>query len=146
MTNLIAVVVAVVLMAAVALAGLSYLGPSMMAASTEAVVARVLNAGAQIQGAETLRQAEQRGFALDGDKLAVDVLTAEGYLRAAPQPPASIVLPGSSWTAVEPTPGAAPILSLKLDRSKPEAIAFCQELTRRSSGTYGCTSDITSVH
>lgn len=145
MTNLVVGTIAALIMVVAAIAGLSYLGPVVEGAMTKSVVAAVLNGGAQIEGAETLRNAERVGYVYDDANPATDTLIAEGYISGVPPVPRSITTDDATWAALQVTPGAPPVVSLKLDRSKPAAIAFCQELTRRSSGTYGCTSDLSSV-
>lgn len=145
MFNLVATVLAVIVMIAVAAAGLSYLGPAFDKAATRAVVAQVLNGGAQIDGAQSLRAAENGGDRLvdAAPGSAVDALVADGYLAHAPAVPTSVAAPGAAWSLSAAAGRRRPVLTLELDESRPGLAAFCAEMAKAKG--FGCTTDLSAV-
>ena len=144
MFNLIVTVLAVIVMIAVAVAGLSYLGPAFTTASTRAAVAQVMNASAQIEGAQSLRRAENGGEgtvdATPGS--AVASLVSDGYLKTVPAVPPSTTAAGETWHVVaDPSDATRTLVVLKLDESKPGTAALCAGLAAAMPGHAGCTSD-----
>lgn len=146
MLNLIVGVLAVVVMIAAGMAGLTYLGPAYMGAQVSAHAAQFLNSTVQIEGAQTLAHAEgASSYVVDvnpGD--AVGALVGGGYLQAPPAIP-SYAARGAAWNVVANADGRRPIIVLPVDESNPEAMAVCNELKLRLTGHAGCTADLSTL-
>lgn len=139
MFNLIVTVLAIVIMIAVAIAGLSYLGPAFENAAAKAVVAQIINGGEQVAGAEALYRADNGGaYDVDGATAgsAVLDLVAGGYLSGAPATPSVAT---GVWTVapgVAGTNNGNPVLTLSLDSKK--AVAACTIINAENTGVYAC--------
>ena len=146
MLNLVATVVAVIVMIAVAVAGLSYLGPGFSNAQVSAHAAQFLNSAIQIEGAQSLARASDGGvYTTDvhpGD--AVASLVANGYLQQAPAiPPYAIA--GATWNVVPATDGHRPMIVVPVDDTNGEALAVCNELALKLTGHAGCAKDLSTL-
>ena len=136
MFNLIVTVLAIVIMIAVAIAGLSYLGPAFENAASKAVAVQLVNAGQQFAGAEALYKADNGGsYDVDATagSAATDLVT-NGYLSAIPAIPKVATGP---WTIAPAVAPALPVLTLKLTSA---AVAACVELNKEATGVYSCDS------
>ena len=155
MFNLIVTVLAIIIMIAVAIAGLSYLGPAFENAASKAVAVQLVNAGQQFAGAEALFKADNGG-SYDVDATAGSTATdfvTQGYLSAIPAIPKVATGP---WLVTGPTGGtpavmaadgttvttpAVPASSGKVSLALTAgAAAACTELAKEKTGVYGCDS------
>ena len=85
MVNIVAIVLAMVLMVIVVAAGIAYIGPMFTDNSARIQLATYLNRGAQIHGALRLYEAENNGVEPAGTGHAqVESLVTAGYLKEVP--------------------------------------------------------------
>ena len=140
MFQLVTAVVATILMIAVGIAGLSYLGTAYHTAAARAEVAQFVNGSTQILGAAALYRSETGGGIADAPGApALGTLTQASYLTNPPAPPKSAV-PGATWKLT--MVNGVSVVSIELDDASPATASICALAKDQGAG---CADDVASI-